>query len=47
MDLWIQKGYNTEKSPAKWNADNFILDNTKPYYGFKSWSDFFLRKIKL
>jgi|688.fasta_scaffold600637_1 hypothetical protein len=36
MDLWIQKGYNKEKSTAKWNADNFILD--KPNYGFKSWS---------
>lgn len=39
LPLWIKS--------QKWNPDDFILDKTEPYYGFKSWSDFFTRKIKL
>jgi phosphatidylserine decarboxylase len=36
-------------SPAAlkaWNADAFQLDKQKPYWGFASWNDFFIRQFK-
>lgn len=46
IDLWIQKGVEGSE-PAMWNPADFILNENEPNYGFRCWSDFFTRKIKL
>lgn len=39
-------GWLSPPALKKVNYDDFICDPTAPYYGFKSWHQWFLREIK-
>ena len=39
-------GWLSQEALAKIHMDEFIQDPNKPYFGFKSWNDFFIREFK-
>jgi phosphatidylserine decarboxylase len=41
-----KNGWLSPEAQAKIHLDEFIHDPKKPYYGFKSWNDFFIREFK-
>ena len=41
-----KSGWFGKDASKKINMSDYQCDTTKPYYGFKSWNDFFTRKLK-
>jgi len=41
-----KSGWFGKDASKKINMSEYQCEPTKPYYGFKSWNDFFTRKIK-
>jgi phosphatidylserine decarboxylase len=39
-------GWLSPEALAKIGIDEYIYDSKKPFYGFKSWNDFFIREFK-
>jgi phosphatidylserine decarboxylase len=39
-------GWFSPEAQKALNIDEFILDKSKPYWGFTSWNDFFIRQFK-